>query len=181
MKTVTVENPAGLPTLSMEVLKSDYDWNLLKEKKNRDVGDLKKSILTLGFKVPIFVWEAGKYVTDGTGRLVALDMLAYEGYDIPAIPYVPIEAKDLKEAKRLTLAISSQYGKVTEESAADFMLDMDEIDLSFINLPDLNLEEIDWSPKQQAEKPQKKERGVAKSKLMHTCPKCFHEFSSSEE
>lgn len=177
MKTVNVENPANLPTLSLDVLKNEYDWNLLKEKKNRDVGDLKQSILKLGFKVPIMVWEAGKYVTDGTGRLVALDMLSYEGYEVPPIPYVPIEAANLKEAKRLTLAISSQYGKVTEESAADFLVEMDEIDLSFIALPDLNLEEIDWSPKVEKEKPAKADKSKGKTVMMHTCPECGHEFN----
>lgn len=150
-KTILVENPAGLPTISWENLKKSYEPNTLKEKKNRDVGDLKQAILSMGFKIPLFIWEKGKYITDGSGRFLALEMLEYEGYTIPDLPYVPVEAKNKKEAKRITLAISSQYGVITEESVGDFMLDMDEIDLGFISLPGLDLEEIDWNPKENIE------------------------------
>lgn len=145
-KTIIVKNPAGLPTISFKDLKEKYEANGLKQKKDREVGDLKQSILSLGFSVPLFIWEKGKYLADGTGRLLALDLLEYEGYKIPDLPYVPLEAETKKEAKRLTLVISSQYGLITDESIGEFMLDMDEIDLGFVNLPGINLDEVDWKP-----------------------------------
>lgn len=145
-KTILVKNPAGLPTISLKDLKSKYEANGLKQKKDREVGDLKQSILSLGFSVPLFIWEKGKYLADGTGRLLALEMLEYEGYTVPDLPYVPLEAETKKEAKRLTLVISSQYGLITEESIGEFMLDMDEIDLGFVSLPGINLDEVDWKP-----------------------------------
>lgn len=175
MKTITVENTAGLPTLSWEILKKDFEPNALKEKKNRDVGDLKQSILTLGFAIPFFIWEEGKYITDGAGRFLALELLEYEGYTIPDLPYVPIKAKNKKEAKRITLAISSQYGEITKESVGEFILDLEEIDLGFIELPNLDLEDIDLSIKAQKNKNTVREKG--ESKILHKCPKCNFEFN----
>lgn len=153
MKTIDVKNPGKLPLISWEDLKTKYEPNKLKQEKDRDVADLKASILALGFAVPFFIWEGGKYITDGAGRFLALSMLEYEGYTIPDLPYVPVEAKNKKEAKRITMVISSQYGNVTEESLGEFTLDMDEIDLSFVNINGFDLDEIDWKPgeKQQYE------------------------------
>ena len=180
MKTITVDNRANLPSLPLEILRDQYESNALKEKKNRDVGDLKHSILTLGFKVPLVIWVEGRYIMDGAGRIMALSMLEYEGYEIPEIPYIPVNAKTKKEAKALTLAISSQFGEITEESAGDFMLDMDEIDLGFVNLPGLNLHEIEIAPlKPKKEKGEKSKRG--KTVLTHTCPNCHTQFTSHDE
>lgn len=151
MKTLKVENPAGLPTISWEDIKKKFETNSLKEKKNRDVGDLKLSILKHGFKIPLVIWEQGNYITDGAGRVLALEMLEYEGYTIPDIPYVPILAKSKKNAKELTLAISSQYGNITEESFKEFVLDLQEIDLGIYNLPGLNFEGIEWKPQGKTE------------------------------
>ena len=146
VKTIIVKNPANLPTIPFKVLKEKYEANALKQKKDREVGDLKASILALGFSVPLFIWEKGKYLADGAGRLLALEMLEYEGYVIPDLPYVPLQAENKKEAKRLTLVISSQYGLITEESIGEFMLDMNEIDLGFVNIEGINLDEVDWKP-----------------------------------
>jgi len=44
-KTIVVKNPAGLPTISFKDLKEKYEANGLKQKKDREVGDLKQSIL----------------------------------------------------------------------------------------------------------------------------------------
>lgn len=145
-KTIIVENPGNLPTISWATLKKDFEPNALKEKKNRDVGDLKQSILTLGFKIPLVIWKEGKYITDGTGRFLALELLEYEGYTIPDLPYVPVTAKNKKEAKRITLAISSQYGDITKDSLGEFVLDMQEIDLGFIALPGIDLDAAEWKP-----------------------------------
>lgn len=150
-KTIIVNNPANLPTIAFKDLKEKYEANALKQKKDREVGDLKASILALGFSIPLFIWEKGKYLADGSGRLLALEMLEYEGYTIPPIPYVPLQAENKKEAKRLTLVISSQYGLITDESIGEFMLDMNEIDLGFVNIEGINLDDVDWKPGQKKE------------------------------
>lgn len=146
IKTIIVNNPGNLPTISFKELKEKYEANALKQKKDREVGDLKASILALGFSIPLFIWEKGKYLADGSGRLLALEMLEYEGYTIPDVPYVPLKADSKKEAKRLTLVISSQYGLITPESISEFMLDMNEIDLGFVNIEGINLDDVDWKP-----------------------------------
>lgn len=178
MKNIIVENPANLPTISWEILKKEYEPNALKDKKNRDVGDLKTSILTLGFKIPFIIWEDGKYIADGAGRFLALEILQYEGYNIPDLPYIPVKAKNKKEAKRLTMVISSRYGLETTESIGEFMLDMDAIDLSFINIEGYNLEEIDWIPPKAKEIDMDKMKVEGASKIKHKCPKCEFEWTS---
>lgn len=180
MKAVTVENPGNLPTIPFHDLKAFYEANKLKAKKGRNIGDLKTSILTLGFKFPISIWVEGKYIIDGAGRIEALTMLEYEGYDIPAIPYTIISARTKKEAKEAVLAISSQYGKASQESVAEFVLDdtgdieLSDTDFSFFDLPGLTLEEVEFRP--QREKKERKPRGESASKIVHTCPECGHEF-----
>jgi len=178
MKKIIVENPANLPLIPWAILKAQYEPNALKKKENRDVSDLKASILTVGFTIPMFIWEEGKYIADGAGRFIALDMLEYEGYEIPDIPYIPLKAKNRAEAKRLTLIISSQYGLMTPDSVGEFTLDMKEIDLSFINLEGYNLEEIDWKPPVSKEIDMDKMKAEGATKMKHTCPKCSFEWTS---
>lgn len=170
MKTITVENPANLPTIPWETLKKEYEQNTLKEKKNRDVGDLKQSILTIGFKFPFVIWQEGKYIADGAGRMLAVELLEYEGYTIPDLPYLPVIAKNKKEAKRLALVISSQYGNISKDSFSEFILDMQEIDLGFIALPGIDIDAVEWKPDGKVEYAVKEDEApdapkVAKSKL----------------
>ncbi len=150
-KTIRVDNPANLPVLSFKNLKKNFETNTLKEKKNRDVSGLKQSILALGYNVPMFIWLEGKYIVDGAGRVLALDLLEYEGYTIPDLPYLPILAKNKQEAKQKVIAISSMYGVITKDTFAEFILDMGEMDLGFANIPGLVMEEIDWNPKEKKE------------------------------
>lgn len=174
MKTITIQNPNNLlPTVSFNDLKK-YKANQLKDNSNRDVGDLKKAILSDGFNIPMFIWEKGKYICDGVGRLKALELLEYEGYEIPDIPYFPIQAKNISEAKKHTLAISSQYGLITSESIGSFIHDMGEMDLSFIKIPGWDMEEIDWAPPLTKEIDIEKVKG--KTIFTHQCPKCKFEF-----
>lgn len=145
-KTIVIKNKNNLPLMSWADLKKGYEPNGLKEKKDRDVSGLKESILLLGFFKPFCIWEEGKYIADGAGRFLALEMLEYEGYTIPDLPIEYVDAKDRTEAKQLTVAISSSYGEATKDSLGKFVLDTPEIDLSFANLFGLDMEAIDWNP-----------------------------------
>lgn len=177
MKTIQFQNPGNkLPTITLAELRDKYEPNALKDKHNRDIGDLKASIVEDGMILPLILWIEGSYITDGTGRLKALEQLEYEGYEIPPIPYFPINAKTKQEAKKQTLLISSKYGDITEESVGDFLIDMDEIDLGNINIG-LNLEELELKP--EGTKPEKKTKQKEKGNtiMLHTCPECGHEFN----
>jgi hypothetical protein len=58
-----------------------------------------------------------------------------DGYIIPPLPVVYIQAKDKKEAKQKLLRLNSQYGKMTKESVLEFAEDI-ELNFDEIALPD---------------------------------------------
>lgn len=177
-KTFKVVNKGKLPLIAWKDLKKNFERNKLKDDADSNIGDLKDSILSIGFTIPLFIWLEGKYVADGSSRLLALEMLEYEGYEIPDIPYIPLEAANKKEAKRLTLVISSQYRKITNNSIGEFTLDMNEIDLSFVHLEGYNLEAIEWTPPKTKEIDMGEMKTADASKIKHTCPKCKFSWSS---
>jgi site-specific DNA-methyltransferase (adenine-specific) len=95
---------------------------------------LKRSILKHGFTAPIFVWKGIDYhVIDGHQRLKALCSLREEGYNIPLLPVVYIEADNETEAKEKLLYITSQYGEFTTEGIYEFVEGLD------INFEDVRL------------------------------------------
>ena len=97
---------------------------------------LKRSILRHGFTAPFFVWaSADNHLIDGHQRLKALLALRQEGYDMPLLPVVYIDADSEAHAKEKLLYISSQYGEFTSEGFAEFTADVD-FDMSDIRLTD---------------------------------------------
>ncbi len=121
----------------------------LKTLSDENLEKLKKSIIKYGFTVPAFIWDNGeKYILDAHQRMKALDSLFHDGYKIPPIPVVYIEAKDGKEAKEKLLHITSQYGEFSEQGLTDFLLDANiDIDSLDIRLTDsefsININQID--------------------------------------
>ena len=109
----------------------------LKSRTDIDFDKIKLSIIKYGFSFPMFVWKSEKtnYLLDGHGRFATLCKMQKDGYIIPPLPVVYIQAKDKKEAKQKLLRLNSQYGKMTKESVLEFAED---IDLNFqeIALPD---------------------------------------------
>ena len=101
---------------------------------------LKKSILKYGFTAPGFVWKSGKklYIMDAHQRVRALGSLFSEGYEIPDIPIVYIQAKNKKEAKEKLLHITSQYGEFNRGELDNYLIDIgsDEELLNTIRLMD---------------------------------------------
>ena len=118
----------------------------LKSRTDVDYDKIKLSIIKYGFSFPFFVWknEGKNYILDGHGRFSTLCKMQKDGYVIPDLPVVEVQAKDRKEAKQKLLRLNSQYGKMTKESVLEFAED---IDLNFdeIALPDTT---IDFSPEE---------------------------------
>jgi hypothetical protein len=166
--TNTVEDQPTLPWATIK----EFTFNNLKSEKGREVGKLKKSILDNGFTVPLILWRNKKdtYVIDGTGRKLALEMLEYEGHPIDDLPVVYVKAKNLTEAKKKVLAVSSSYGDVTEDSWRDFTsdLDLDDIDLGFVELDGFDPDSLLTDLPEPTEKKAKK----GKTKFIKTCPHC---------
>src|SRR4029453_2882932 len=107
----------------------------LKELSNQSFEKLKRSILKHGITFPFFIWQhnAVNYILDGTQRDKVLTRMAEEDYEVPSFPCALIEAKDRKEAAEKILLISSQYGKMTNNSLEEFLA---ENDLGFLELQD---------------------------------------------
>ena len=150
----------------------------LKELNDANFEKLKRSILKHGITFPFFVWqsEATNYILDGTQRDRVLTKMGEEGFHIPALPCALIEAKDRKEAAEKILLISSQYGKMTNDSLEQFLSEND-LDLMELNdeleLPSIDLEFFrgaDFQPVSADE------QGRLDKKNPVICPKCGHEF-----
>ena len=124
----------------------------LKKRNDIDCDKIKLSILKYGFSFPFFVWknEGKNYILDGHGRFLTLCKMQKDGYLIPDLPIVEVQAKDKAEAKQKLLRLNSQYGKMTKESVLEFA---DDIDLNFeeIALPDTVIEFSDQSEEEPQE------------------------------
>lgn len=143
-----------IKTISVKCETKDYlDWHNITEfqggLKIRDEADIEKaktSILKYGWSFPFFVWVSGKtnYCLDGHARIKVLKALEEEGYLIPELPVVYIQAKNKTEAKQKLLRLNSNFGHFTKESVLEFAED---IDLNFdeIALPDTVIDFTDQS------------------------------------
>ena len=95
----------------------------LKDLTTENYNKLKKEILELGFSEPFSVWrhEGKLNVLNGHQRLRVLKQLREkEGYDVPKVPINTVEAKDLAEAQRKILALTSNYGSITRDGLYEF-------------------------------------------------------------
>lgn len=100
----------------------------LKTLRKPQFDKLRSSILKDGFFAPVFVWKQpgnGSHLKllDGHQRLRVLRKLEWEGVRIPPIPYVPIEASDVEDAKAKLLRITSQYGELDREGLYGFLVE----------------------------------------------------------
>lgn len=153
---------------------------------------LKTEILEDGFSFALHVYEdiesSKLFVIDGHQRLEALNRMKKEGYSIPQIPVVFIEAKDLNHAKKKVLAGASQYGTYTQEGLQAFAagisgidtryltehFQMPSMDFSSLNL-DVVVKEIDVkSHTREITNQEDKEENV--DTFEHKCPKCGFEY-----
>lgn len=98
----------------------------LKTITRANLDKLKRSILKHGFTAPIFVWKGvDNHILDGHQRMKALIELRQEGYTIPLLPVVYIDADSEKHAKEKLLYITSQYGDFSSDGFSEFVEDMD--------------------------------------------------------
>lgn len=95
----------------------------LAELSKENYRKLRNSIEKNGITFAMHVWQDnGKtYIVDGHARYRTLRLMADEGADIPPIPVVIVEAKDMKEAKRRVLLGRSDYHEVTSDGLYEFL------------------------------------------------------------
>jgi ParB-like nuclease domain len=155
----------------------------LKELSDASFEKLKQSILKHGITFPFFVWqsEGENYILDGTQRDRVLTRLADEDYDIPPLPCALIQAEDRREAAEKILLISSNYGKMSDESLYEFL---NENDLEFcdmedlLELPDLDLDEFKkgYIGDPDFKAASEDDQGRLDQKSPVTCPECGNQF-----
>lgn len=100
-------------------------------------------ILENGFTSPFHIWVDSlgiKRCLDGHQRLKTLKMMRDDRVGMPdQFPCVEILARDEQQAREILLALATQYGKMSDESLSDYMIDsgieMDYLD-NYIVLPD---------------------------------------------
>ena len=117
----------------------------LKSRTQEDVDHLIYSIDRHGFAFPFFVWKQPNGTCsclDGHGRIMALTQMQREGYEIPELPVVYIEATDENDARTKLLHINVASGKYTDSGFKELVKDIPDLDLSDYNYPEIDLEQI---------------------------------------
>lgn len=147
----------------------------LKTITDENLDKLKRSILKEGFCTPIYIWKSNKknYIIDAHQREKALNSLQEEGYSIPKLPVVIIEAKTKTEIKRKLLQISSQYGDFNKDELVSF-IDGLKIELQDFSLKDIKLKDIDIMINKKDIKINEKELDILETE--NKCPKCGYEW-----
>jgi DNA modification methylase len=85
---------------------------------------LKNVIVKHGFCEPISVWEysPGKYhILNGHQRIRTVLEMVQEGWECPDLPVNPVEASDINQARKIVLALASQYGQVDSDGLYEFL------------------------------------------------------------
>lgn len=97
----------------------------LKSLSEEAYGMLRREILETGFAFPIHVWQdqGFSYILAGHQRKRTLEKMREEGYTIPPLPVIYVEATNYQEAKRRVLQDIAQYGKVEKQGLYEFMTD----------------------------------------------------------
>ena len=116
---------------------TEFQGNL-KQRSDSDVEKIIKSIKKYGFSFPFFVWKHDNinHCLDGHGRMLAINKLREQGFQIPALPVVYVDCKDEQSAKDLLLRLNSHYGLMTKESVLEFIGGEFELNTEEISLPD---------------------------------------------
>jgi ParB-like chromosome segregation protein Spo0J len=134
----------GTTTLALEEIQR-FQGDL-KKLSAKNLEKLKQSIIKRGFCAAIFLWDCdGIYkILDGTQRSIALESLQKDGYEIPPLPVVFIDAENEKEAKDKLLAISSQFGTFDMSELESWIADLDEDILESIRLvgDEINFDDV---------------------------------------
>jgi hypothetical protein len=168
----------------------------LKKLTKTNLKKLKSRILQAGFCAPIFIWSTGKKnkILDGTQRRAALLSLQEDGYLIPKIPVVYIDAESEEKAKEILLSISSQYGEWNEDELSKWLDGIDDEINDQLRLVDEDVKRVLFDPNENPEQSNKDvsqddiDKGkkklstkIVKStrKIAVVCPECAHQFEVS--
>jgi len=170
---IKVSNPNTLPTIDFHQL-SELQGDL-KITTPQKIQKLKNSIIKYGVFVPKFVWIDKSavmtkfYIEDGHQTKKALIELEKDGYHIPAIPFIKIDATDKKDAAEKLLMINSRFADINPSTTFFDDFDITPEFAGEIEIPELKLdfEEL---------KEESKEISEEALNAEHKCPKCGYEW-----
>lgn len=156
----------------------------LKDLSVENYEKLKHIIEKHGYSFATHVWknpEDGKWMTlDGHQRTRVLKKMRDEGYFVPALPVVEVQADSWKQAKEKVLAGTSQFGEMTDQGLYEFM-NVAGIDSSFLNglrFPELDIEK--WKDGYEIENTSGELDLSTFNNFKHQCPKCGFEWDDSQ-
>lgn len=132
-------NCTGSDLVKLDQIKK-FQGNLKRlSEKNRS--KLVASICEHGFSAPFFIWRNGDELNslDGTQRRDTLLYMQDLGWEVPMLPVVYIDAADEKEARKILLRISSQYGEFEIDELQNWL---DEFDQEFADSLRITDEEL---------------------------------------
>jgi len=145
---------------------------------------LKQSILSLGFSFPIAAWKNQNktFILDAHQRVNTLRKMREDGYLIPKLPVVWVQAKSRQDAAKKLLAATSQYGEITYGGLHEFMVDF-KIDIpvlaSLFQFPEIDMPRLVLDYFQEEKEVSFKARPGSKdmneqklNSFDHQCPKC---------
>jgi len=141
MKTINITCEAEY-ALDFGVLR-DFQGDL-KNRSVEDIAHIKASILELGFSFPFYVWKHVEAdivvydVIDGHGRLQALYELVDEGYIMPLVPVVFIDAVDVQDARERLIQVNTLASSFSETGLQDLIIDIPEVDISKYTIPNID-------------------------------------------
>lgn len=144
MKTVEI---AGLKLEHLDIDSLVIIQGDLKELSQAEYLKLRKEILKNRFNDPFQVWDddGNKKIISGTQRKKTLLQMREEGYSVPKVPCLVVQADNEKQAREMLLERASAYGKVTNEGLFEFMseseLNLDDVKDSF-RFPEVDLDEM---------------------------------------
>lgn len=112
-----------LVKLSLEKIKPFQGG--LKELSRENYEKLRNEIKNTGYNFAMHVWKDPKdklyKLLDGHQRYRVLTEIQKEGEKIPELPCVVVDAPSYKEAKRMVLQGTSQYGKITGDTLYQYL------------------------------------------------------------
>lgn len=144
MKKLKVHNPDNLSTIAYSKL-VDFQGDLKHEIEPKELMKMRNSLIKHGVFLPKAIWfdpDGKANILDGHQTKKALASLEADGWEIPEIPYITINAKDRKDAAEKLLQINSRYAKMNPDTTwlAEMEFDVGEIDdlIGSIEVPELS-------------------------------------------
>lgn len=176
----------GASTIPIDDL-TDFQGDL-KVLSDESFNRLRMSILDLGFSFPVQAWKnKGKtFILDAHQRVAVLKrMRDQEGFTIPPLPVIWVEASSRQEAAKKLLAATSQYGEVTPQGLFDYLtefkIELPKIESEF-QFPEINMDDFRkaffTTPEEFEVSFKAKKKGAQEldssdfEQFTYTCPKC---------